>query len=125
MQMIDTEQYIELVRQLGIEAAYEMRFRATGRTVRDTLKLAIMLSEGKTVHLHSANVPGKRRKDCICVMRQVAEVCTYLGMKVRASIDILSYEASGGSIRIVTAQGNELRGMKVPHDLVVYELHSS
>lgn len=123
MQTVDTETYKKMVDSLGIEEAYKQRFRGTGRTQRDILKLAIKLSEGKTVEIHTAPVAGNTRQDAVSVLINVEHICRTLGMDVdKPSSAAILYNRSGGSIRIVDANANR-RGERVPHEMEVFTLH--
>lgn len=49
--MIDTERYIQMVRDLGVEEAYKQRFRSTGRTFRDVCEIGRRVSAGEKLHI--------------------------------------------------------------------------
>jgi hypothetical protein len=124
-QMLDTEQYIELVRMHGIEAAYQQRFRATGRTVREILKLTIMMSEGKQVHIMygatKGRTGGNSQAQAVEVLRNVLRTAESFGMNVeRSGATAAHFVQSGGRIAICPhgAQG------RVP-EWEQFELHDN
>jgi len=126
MQTVDTERYIELVRVYGIEEAHKMRFRGTGRTVRDVLTLVKYLSAGEYVELHTVNAPGQNRWHCQEVMNKVRETANFLGMQFIHSPahGTLSCPQSGGVIKLIHA-GSCRRGERTINDAIIYELHRS
>ncbi len=79
-QLMPVDRYVDLVRNAGIEQAYQMRHRGTGRTKRLVLRTLALISEGEHVIMrygyaeHSRDVPPysyQRAKD---FMRQVREL---------------------------------------------------
>lgn len=122
-QTIETERYIDLVRHLGIEEAYKQRFRHTGRTTRDILRLAHLLSDGQVVHIYTDNRPGKQRDFAIAVLQRVMDVGNLLGIPMATHLcrTELSCPVSGGLIRVFQAGANE-RGMR-PEKTMEYVLH--
>lgn len=100
MQVMETEQYVQRVRDVGIEQAYAERFRCTGRTVRDILALTTKLSEGKAVIIHSSSHPGRSYECGREVLRRVADCAQGLGMAIWKNDHKVGFVPSGGSIEV-------------------------
>lgn len=124
MQFVNKELYHQMVDQLGIEEAYKQRFRGTGRTTRDILRLALMMSEGKKVHIAHRNKAGKRLEDCKHVIRQVRTICDYLGMhyEVLGAIT-LHFPQSGARITTFNFNSGLAYSASAAEGWELYELH--
>lgn len=99
-QLVPTERYVQMVRDLGIEEAYKQRFRGTGRTVRDVLTLVMNMSHGNKVVLTPTAAPGRNRSNCEAVLKKVAHIARELGMNINYTGDSVIYEMSGGEVLI-------------------------
>lgn len=116
-QYLDTEIYIQLVRNIGIEGAYRERFRRTGRTVRDVLELTKALSEGRKIWLIINSNIGWNHKRSRDIIRQVRDTAESFRMNVTGSKDIVEYGPSGGFVALI------LDGVSLPSNAEVYKLH--
>lgn len=119
-QDISPEEFIRLVQELGVARAIDMRYRSTGRTIRDILTLAHKLSAGeKIILVHSAK-PGSTLDYTKEVLRKVYDCCYSLGMvAVERTNNSLHFQPSNGRITILSESANQ-RGLGE-----VYALHDN
>lgn len=126
-QMIDLDNYIEMIKSVGVEAAYAMRFRRTGRSVRDILRLTLALSEGKKIVMRTSRDPGRTLDHHNNILRQVRELCTVLNMDAEyyPAYARIVYKQSGGRIQVVTNAEHFWRGRRDREQYEEYTLHDS
>ncbi len=126
-QMIDLDNYIEMIKNVGVEAAYAMRFRKTGRSVRDILRLTLALSEGKKIVMRTSRDPGKTLDHHNHILRQVRELCNVMNMDVQylPTYARIVYKQSGGCIQVVTNVEHFWRGRRDRDQYEEYALHDS
>ncbi|AGC35597.1 hypothetical protein RHEph02_gp030 [Rhizobium phage RHEph02] len=109
MQTAPIERYIEMVKSFGIEEAYKQRFRGTGRTTREILKLAIMMSEGKKIHVMYGDRKEATHEHATWIIHMVQRVCDFLGMEYEQVVrHTYHFPQSGG--RITASHVNNVGG---------------
>ena len=113
-QLKSIDDYIELVKRAGIEEAYKQRFRATGRTIRDVLKLTLMLSEGKLVALRPGAGGHSVAQD---VFTMISATCFGLNMQIVHNNMQIIMPDSGGCIEY------RALGRVAPSGYEDYQLH--
>lgn len=118
MQTVSVDQYIEMVKSMGIEGAYRQRFRGTGRTVRDILQIATLVSSGEKIVIIADGRPGNTLEHAREVMHRVKYVLNDLGMQYRVTSMSVHNMHNDGELRVVSNTANS-RGLRHKE----YKLH--
>ncbi|AGC35658.1 hypothetical protein RHEph03_gp031 [Rhizobium phage RHEph03] len=116
MQTVDTERYIEMVRAFGIEEAYKQRFRGTGRTTRDVMRITTLLSEGTNLHIIADD--EHTLSACLEVLRQVYMLHEFFNISASRNSTEVRNEHNRAAVRVYTKSAN-LRGVRSTE----YKLH--
>ncbi|QIG68426.1 hypothetical protein EVB62_024 [Rhizobium phage RHph_TM33] len=116
MQTVPIERYIEMVKTFGIEEAYKQRFRGTGRTVRDVMRIVTLMSEGTSLHIVADD--GHSYSSCIEVLRQVFMLHEFFNISVSRSAEDIRNEHNNATLRVYTKSSN-FKGIRSTE----YKLH--
>lgn len=126
-QLIDLDNYIEMIKHLGVEEAYKQRYRRTGRTVRDILRLTLALSEGKKIVMFTSSAPGHTLHYHKNVLDQVWQMCRVLNMEEEVQVfeacTRIVYRMSGGVLQVASNKEHFWRGRRDRDEYKEYALH--